>query len=385
MYRKLGDIRKCEQCENGLVEAATRTDDAKRFKSEKEHPYRTPFIVDRDRIIHSRAFQRLVDKTQLFPSADPSRYTTRLLHSIKVSQIAQTFARAFGLNEDLTEAIALGHDLGHAPFGHIGEEVLRELMIEENGFEHNEESVLLAVFFEPEMNLTLQTLEGILKHTKFNMKYYSAAKVERTNPFEKLHVPGSDQKEYTDPFDYWGTIDDDGSISFGSLASYEGQVVDIADEIAYICHDVWDLVSAEVIDTVELPEEWLEMFGNSPAVAINGLVNGIIEENYSNIEKEKNGAIRYEIKHPSELDTLVEVMKEWFKNHVYGKTEPKDARDIIIKLFDFFKDGSSESYRKSIYGKLIVNRGFKDKRLAGHLVASLTDKEARDIFNECCT
>jgi len=384
MYRGLKDIKKCEQCENGLVEIAVRSDDATRFKFEREHPYRTPFIVDRDRIIHSKAFQRLVDKTQLFPSTDPSKYTTRLLHSIKVSQIAQTLARAFRLNEDITEAIALGHDLGHAPFGHIGEDVLRELMIEEGGFEHNEESVLLSIFFEPEMNLTLQTLEGILKHTKVDMSYYSDAKVERNSPFERLHIPGGDKKEYIDPFKYGGRVGENGKWICNTLVSYEGQIVDIADEIAYICHDVWDLVSAGVINTIELPEDWLEMFGNSPAVAINGLVNGIIDENYNEILKGERGEIKYEIKHPSELDKLVETMKGWFREYVYKKTGPKGARDIIIKLFEYFKNNSEESYTKSIYGEFIVKRGFKDKHLAGHLVASLTDKEAETIYEQCC-
>ncbi len=384
MYRELNDIKKCEKCENGPTEAAVKCDAAVRFKSEKEHPYRTPFVIDRDRIIHSVSFQRLVNKTQLFPSADPSKYTTRLLHSIKVAQIAQTLARAFRLNEDLTEAIALGHDLGHAPFGHIGEDVLRELMIEENGFEHNEESALLVMFFEPGMNLTLQTIEGILKHTKVNMKCYVDAKVERYNPFEKLHIPGADQKEYIDPFNYFGGIDEEGKMLFKSLASYEGQVVDIADEIAYICHDVWDLVSAGVINTVDLPEDWLEMFGNSPAVAINALVNGIIEENCKDIADQEGSSIKYEIKHPSELDKLVETMKGWFTESIYENTEPRDASSIIRELFEYFKDNSKESYESSVYGKLIASRGFKDKRLAGHLVASLTDNEARIIHQTCC-
>jgi len=384
MYRTLKDIRNCEQCENGLAEVAVKSNDARRFRKERNHPYRTPFIVDRDRIIHSVAFQRLVNKSQLFPSADASKYTTRLIHSVKVSQIAQTLARAFRLNEDLTEAIALGHDLGHAPFGHIGEDVLRELMIEENGFEHNEESILMAIFFEPGLNLNVQTLEGILKHTKFSMKAYSDAGVVRNNPFELLHIPGSDEKDYKDPFDYWGGTGADDNILFKSLASYEGQVVDIADEIAYITHDVWDLVSRGVVNTVELPEEWLDMFANNTAVAINSLVNGVIDENYKEINKQKKGSITYEIKLPSELGKLVKTMKGWFDNKIYSRAEPKDARDVIKELFHYFKDNSLKSYRESPYGDLIVKKGYKDKRLAGHLVASLTDNEARKLYKKYC-
>jgi len=384
MYRTLKNIKNCEQCEDGLADVAVKSDDARRFRKERNHPYRTPFIIDRDRIIHSVAFQRLVNKTQLFPSADASKYTTRLLHSVKVSQIAQTLARAFRLNEDLTEAIALGHDLGHAPFGHIGENVLRELMIENNGFEHNEESIYMAIFFEPELNLNLQTLEGILKHTRFSMKEYSDAGVKRDNPFESLHIPRSDEKVYKDPFNYWGGIDTDGKILFKSLASYEGQVVDIADEIAYITHDVWDLVSRGVVNTVELPEEWLDMFANDTAYAINGLVKGVIDANYKEIKKQKKGSITYEIKHPRELNELVDTMKVWFDERIYSRTEPIDARDIIIKLFHYFKDNSLESYKESPYGDLIVKKGYKDERLAGHLVASLTDNEARELYERYC-
>lgn len=384
MYRTLKNIKNCEQCEDGLTDVAVKSDDAKRFRKERNHPYRTPFIVDRDRVIHSVAFQRLVNKTQLFPSADASKYTTRLLHSVKVSQIAQTFARAFRLNEDLTEAIALGHDLGHAPFGHIGENVLRELMIENNGFEHNEESLFMAIFYEPQLNLNLQTLEGILKHTRFSMNEYSDAGVVRDNPFESLHIPGSDEKVYKDPFNYWGGTGTDGKILFKSLASYEGQVVDIADEIAYITHDVWDLVSRGVVNTVELPEEWLDMFANNTAYAINGLVNGVIDENYKQINKQKKGSITYSIKHPRELDELVDTMKGWFDECIYSRTEPTDARDVIRKLFHYFKDNSLKCYKESPYGDLIVKKGYKDERLACHLVASLTDNEARKLYKKYC-
>ena len=110
-YRNVTQIRKCEECKEGLVPLATRCSDAWRFQDEEDHDYRTTFARDRDRIVHSLAFQRLVHKTQLLPAADPSQYTTRLLHSIKVAQIAQTISRALHLNEDLTVAIALGHDL----------------------------------------------------------------------------------------------------------------------------------------------------------------------------------------------------------------------------------------------------------------------------------
>jgi len=385
MYRKLQDIEKCEICENGLIEASVRCSDQKRFIKEKKHTYRTPFARDRDRIIHSLAFQRLVYKTQLFSKADPSKYTTRLLHSIKVAQIAQTLARALKLNEDLAVAIALGHDLGHSPFGHVGEKVLRELMIEENGFDHNEESVLLALYFEP-MNLTIQTLEGMLKHTRFSMKPYYDAKVKRTDPFGSLIIiEGRDSKTYKDPFKYWGEIGQDDKIIFKSLASYEGQIVDIADEIAYISHDVMDLVSAGVVQQVELPAEWVMQFQDDPGIVINELVKGVIRENYKNIEKEGRGKSTrgYEIKHPAKILKLVDTMKSWFEE-LYEKNKPKDEEDIVRELFNYLEKNYKEAQKHSVFGEDIVGRGYRGKALAGHLVASLTDNEARTIHKSYC-
>src|SRR5881296_785654 len=138
---------------------------------EAEHPYRTPFQRDRDRIIHSRAFRRLEYKTQVFVNHEGDHYRTRLTHSIEVAQIARTVARALGLNADLAESLSLAHDLGHTPFGHLGEDVLSELMRDEGGFDHNRQSLRIVEKIEerypefPGLNLTYETREGIAKHS----------------------------------------------------------------------------------------------------------------------------------------------------------------------------------------------------------------------------
>ena len=174
----------CEKCkDNGLYPLAQKSEDAYRLLDQEPHEYRTHYARDRDRIIYSNTFRRLVHKTQVYPATDPSKFTTRLTHTLKVMQVAQTISRALKLNEDLSVAIALGHDIGHPPFGHIGEEALRQLMMDVGGFEHNEESVWILMKFE-KLNLTLQVLEGILKHTCYS--YYPIIKrrgVTRKDPF----------------------------------------------------------------------------------------------------------------------------------------------------------------------------------------------------------
>lgn len=189
---------------------------------EPEPPFRTHFQRDRDRIIHSNAFRRLEYKTQVFVNYEGDHYRTRLTHTLEVAQTAVAISRVLGLNTDLTEVIAMAHDLGHTPFGHAGEETLHKLMEDHGGFEHNRQSFRVVDILEsryqdfPGLNLTYEAREGIIKHTSA----YDSPSDEDFNP--------------------------------GKLPSLESQVVNLADEIAYNCHDLEDGLRAELITPQEL-------------------------------------------------------------------------------------------------------------------------------------
>src|SRR5213595_3318754 len=190
---------------------------------EPRHAYRTEFKRDRARIIHSRAFRRLEYKTQVFLNGTGDHLRTRLTHSIEVASISRTIARALRLNEDLAEAIALAHDLGHAPFGHSGEEMLAECMREHGGFDHNRQSMRVVELLEtpypnfPGLNLTFEVREGLRKHEAFHQ------------------LPTADNGEYYCP-------------------SLEAQVADLADEITYYSHDLDDAVDFEILSPAQLEE-----------------------------------------------------------------------------------------------------------------------------------
>jgi len=192
---------------------------------EEEHPFRTAFQRDRDRVIHCHAFRRLEYKTQVFVYHEGDHYRTRLTHTIEVAQIARTIARALNLNEDLAEAIALAHDLGHPPFGHTGEKVLNHLMVNHGGFEHNLQGLRIVEYLETRypgfrgLNLTWEVREGVVKHRS-----------EHDNP-EVLKEYGPEK-----------------------VPCLEAQIVDIADEIAYNNHDIDDGLSSEMIDIEKLKE-----------------------------------------------------------------------------------------------------------------------------------
>jgi dGTPase len=209
-----------------------------RVYSELEHPYRTAFQRDRDRIIHTTAFRRLEYKTQVFVNYEGDYYRTRLTHTIETAQIGRTMARALGCNEDLTEAISLGHDLGHTPFGHSGEIALNELMKEHGGFNHNRQSVRIVEDLEgrypnfPGLNLTWEVREGIAKHTTD----YDVSQAEGYEPEKR--------------------------------ATLEGQLVNAADEIAYTTHDLDDglrsgLIQVSDLHGVQLWREALDELGIS--------------------------------------------------------------------------------------------------------------------------
>src|SRR5437016_7866902 len=194
-----------------------------RQHSEPSHAYRTEFQRDRARIIHSRAFRRLEYKTQVFLNGTGDHLRTRLTHSIEVASISRTIARALSLNEDLAEAIALAHDLGHTPFGHSGEEMLAECMREHGGFEHNRQSLRMVELLEaaypdfPGLNLTFEVREGLQKHQAF---------YDPPEPNEdKYHCP-----------------------------SLEAQITNLADEITYYSHDLDDAVDFEILSAAQLEE-----------------------------------------------------------------------------------------------------------------------------------
>ena len=209
---------------------------------EEECSLRPAFQHDRDRIIHSKSFRRLKDKTQVFLAPTGDHYRTRLTHTLEVSQIARTISRALRLNEDLTEAISLGHDLGHTPFGHAGEETLNEIV--PGGFHHADQSLRVVDILEKNgkgLNLTFEVREGLLRHTK-----------------------GKGEIFFEDPV--------------GEGFTLETQVVRIADIIAYINHDIDDATRGGVIRQEDIPKDCLEWLGDTHSKRINTMVNDIISE-----------------------------------------------------------------------------------------------------------
>jgi dGTPase len=221
---------------NYLSPQATPSYPARRPEEEPDSPVRTPFQRDRDRIVHSKAFRRLKHKTQVFVAPEGDHYRTRLTHTLEACGIARTVARALGLNEDLTEAIGLGHDLGHPPFGHIGEEALDAALRESCGgeFRHNLHSLRVVDVLERDgrgLNLTEPVRDGILNHT------------------------GSRKP-----------------------ASREGRIVKLVDRVAYINHDIDDAVRAGILSTSDLPGEEIELLGPTGSARIDALVRDIVSQ-----------------------------------------------------------------------------------------------------------
>ncbi|MGQ9581871.1 MAG: deoxyguanosinetriphosphate triphosphohydrolase, partial [Armatimonadota bacterium] len=227
MTIKLNIRQRIEESEKRLSPFATQSRFSRgRLRWEEPCPIRTAFQRDRDRIIYSNAFRRLKHKTQVFIMPLGDHYVTRLTHTLEVAQIARTIARALNLNEDLTEAIALGHDLGHTPFGHIGEQVLNELC--PFGFKHNEQSLRVVDLLERDgqgLNLTWEVRDGILNHSKGNIEILGEG---------------------------WTEVD-----------TLEGQVVKIADVVAYVNHDITDAIRAGVITESDLPPSVTKVLGET--------------------------------------------------------------------------------------------------------------------------
>lgn len=256
---------------------------------------RTEFQRDRDRIIHSKAFRRLKHKTQVFLSPEGDHYRTRLTHTLEVSQIARTVGRALALNEDLIEAIAMGHDLGHTPFGHAGERTLEQLT--GGKFSHNEQSVRVCEVLEG-LNLTAEVLDGIREHR----------------------------------------MD-------GHPKTLEGKVVGYADRIAYINHDIDDGIRAGLISADCLPEDCISVLGRTHRDRINNLVYDLVENSYG-----KN-----EIKLSEKFEVALDGLRRYMFDNLYimsaAKTEEVKAQRLIGLLFSYFTENSAdlpEPYRENI-------------------------------------
>ncbi len=292
---------------------------------EEKCEMRMDFQRDRDRIIYSKAFRRLKHKTQVFLSPEGDHYRTRLTHTLEVSQIGRTIARNLRLNEDLTEAIALGHDLGHTPFGHAGESVLNEIC--PHGFKHNEQSIRVVEVLEREngLNLTWEVRDGIRHHT-----------------------------------------------GKGSASTLEGQIIKFADRIAYINHDIEDAIRGKVLCEEDLPRECVNVLGKSSSKRINNMIINIVENS-----REQN-TIRMSDEFQQSTDTLRDFM---FKN-VYVDSAPKKeeikAQKMIKELYWLIKN--SPELLPFEMRKLLDT--YDIDRVVCDYIAGMTDRYAVKKFND---
>lgn len=301
---------------------------AGRVKPEPPDGVRNPFQRDRDRIIHTKAFRRLMHKTQVFIAPDGDHFRTRLTHTLEMMQVSRTIARALGLNEDLTEAISLGHDLGHTPFGHTGEEALsRVLAAHGRSFRHNEHSLRVVDHLEKDgegINLTLEVRDGILNHT-----------------------------------------------GKGSPATREGEIVRVADRIAYVNHDVDDALRAGIISVEDLPAGPVEVLGEKMSVRIDTLVRDMISTSNE----------RGEISLSDEVYGALMELRSWLFRNVYSNPrlrENDQAGEVVAALFEYYLEhprerarsdpdpvtettdfvaGMTDRYALATYKKLFLPRG----------------------------
>jgi dGTPase len=263
----------------------------RRLREEEECSLRTPFQRDRDRIVHSKAFRRLKHKTQVFVAPEGDHYRTRLTHTLEATMISRTVARALGLNEDLTEAIGLGHDVGHPPFGHIGEDVL-DLCARERfgrGFRHNEHSLRVVDVLE-RLNLTEPVRDGILRH----------------------------------------------SSGAGEPSTLEGRIVRLVDRIAYINHDIDDAVRAGVLSEASLPRDEIAVLGDTGSRRIDTLVHDLVEHS-----GRAGDIVQGDVVGPAMLR-----LREFMFEHVYlgpaARAEHAKIERVMRGLFDWFCEHPDE-------------------------------------------
>jgi len=319
-----------------LAPSATFSDEATRQRAEIASVVRTEFQRDRDRIVHSKSFRRLMHKTQVFVAPTGDHYRTRLTHTIEVTQIARTIGRALRLNDDLIEAIGLGHDLGHTPFGHAGEMALAEFL---PNFRHNEQSLRVVDLLEKNgqgLNLTDQVRQGIVHHSK---------------------------------------LDDELSASItGVSASLEGEAVRLADAVAYINHDWDDAVRAGIVSNEQLPPLVVERLGRSHAQRIDTLVTDVIAS--SDVE-----AVSPAVRMSAETLSAANEMRAFLFEQLYyplNRTpNTVKAQGVIAALCASYVEHFERMPQE--YSK---RDGEPPDRLVADFVASMTDRYAIDRYRE---
>lgn len=289
---------------------------------------RPDYQRDRDRILHCKAFRRLKHKTQVFLAPEGDHYRTRLTHTLEVAQIARTIARSLGLNEDLTEAIALGHDLGHTPFGHSGETILNDLC--PDGFAHYEQSVRIVELLEKDgrgLNLTWEVRDGILNH--------------RTS---------------------------------GHPSTLEGGIVRLSDKIAYINHDIDDAIRAKIFVETELPAQYTDILGHSVRERLNTMIHDIIDSSMG----------KPAITMSPGMEEAMQGLRSWMFEHVYRSDIPKAeegrAQQLIVSLYRYYMEHVIELPEE--YLLMMVQRGEKKERVVCDYIAGMSDSYAIEKFKE---
>lgn len=283
---------------------------------------RTEYQRDRDRILHCKAFRRLKHKTQVFLAPEGDHYRTRLTHTLEVSQIARSIARALRLNEDLTEAISLGHDLGHTPYGHAGERALNEF----THFAHNEQSLRVVDVLEYDgkgMNLTFEVRDGIINHT-----------------------------------------------SKGNAATLEGHVVAWSDRIAYINHDIDDAIRGGVICETDIPQKYREVFGTNNGARINSMITDVIENSYGQPFVSPSPAF------VTEINGLREFMFDRVYRSSIAKSEEGKAIEMIKFLYEYFY-----SHKDALPRELLDMDSTPEQKVCDH-ISSMSDLYAVRVYED---
>lgn len=318
-----------------LIEAQTLSpyashsvDSLGRDRDEPQCDLRTIYQRDRDRILHSKAFRRLKHKTQVFLAPQGDHYRTRLTHTLEVAQIARTISRSLRLNEDLTEAIALGHDLGHTPFGHAGENALDAIC--ELGFKHYEQSLRVVELLEDGgegLNLTKEVRDGILNHK-----------------------------------------------TSGNPSTLEGQVVRLADKIAYINHDIDDAIRGRIITEDEIPRKYTDILGTSTKMRLNTLIHDVVN----------NSLDQSKILMSEEIEQAMMELRVFMFEYVYtnpvAKGEEIKAKEMVKQLYCYYLDHIEQLPEEYLY--LMREKNQNDKRVVCDYIAGMSDQYSVTKFKQ---